>query len=322
MKPRMKIHVGRASHFLQWELPFFRQFFEIVDDAGDDVILFVFGPDALFEAVTMPALFRVALLFPGFGWNPYFNLDHREVMKTVIEEYYDIIFVNPGPTMEAFKDSSKIATCGFSIDVEKLYCTRPRTTLNTLLHASADYPQKDWRRSKQIMSLTGLKHEVFPPRPDTQSFVYKLSRRINHYRERVEAAVMRRVVKKQLLFRPPKNKYVDHKTIIKKYCAYDGFVHVAAKTPPYVDGKYTATLLEAGVTGSILFWHDTLELGNDFETIFDIPLAPHAAAERILEIRANIDIQHHSRRTREEITDKCNPQSIVKSRYEKIKERL
>ena len=31
-------------------------------------------------------------------------------------------------------------------------------------------------------------------------------------------------------------------------------------SPSSYDGKYTATLLETGVNGAILFWHDTTQL--------------------------------------------------------------
>jgi hypothetical protein len=99
----------------------------------------------------------------------------------------------------------------------------------------------------------------------------------------------------------------------------DGFVHVAAEVPPFVDGKYTATLLEAGLTGAILFWHDTLSLGNDFETVFNLPVEPNTAAAKILEIRSGIHVETHSRLTREEILDRCSPDKVVRMRYERIR---
>lgn len=116
--------------------------------------------------------------------------------------------------------------------------------------------------------------------------------------------------------------YESHSVVIEKYHAYDGFVHVAAETPPHVDGKYTATLLEAGLTGCILFWHDTLGLGNDFETVFNLPLDARKAADEILLIRRGIDIESHSKQTSEEIYERVNPQKVMQMRFKKIMEIL
>jgi hypothetical protein len=119
--------------------------------------------------------------------------------------------------------------------------------------------------------------------------------------------------------------YVDHKEVVKKYQRYDAFVHVASdiKNPQDgIDGKYTAALIEAGLTGAILFWHDTYNLGNGLETAFNLPLDPKKAAEQILTIRNSIDVFEHSRRTHEEIMDTFNPVKSVKIRAQKILESI
>jgi hypothetical protein len=118
--------------------------------------------------------------------------------------------------------------------------------------------------------------------------------------------------------------YVSHSRVIRKYQQYDGFVHVAAEkpSPVYIDGKYTAALLEAGLTGAILFWHDTLGLGNDLETVFNLPLEPEEAARELRHIRENLDVERHSRLTREEILEKYSPARSISYRAARIKELL
>lgn len=54
-----------------------------------------------------------------------------------------------------------------------------------------------------------------------------------------------------------------------------------------IDGKSTAALMEAAFTGSIVFSHDTLQLGNDFKTIFDCPVGTTDAAAFILDVRCS-----------------------------------
>jgi len=114
--------------------------------------------------------------------------------------------------------------------------------------------------------------------------------------------------------------YASHSATIEKYVEYDGFVHIAKQKQilDRLDGKYTAALLEAGVTGAIIFWHDTYSDGNDFETIFSVSAEPEVAATQIMEIRQNISIEDHSRRTIEEISDRCHPAHIVRRRREAI----
>jgi hypothetical protein len=116
--------------------------------------------------------------------------------------------------------------------------------------------------------------------------------------------------------------YANHNKLIKRYHQYDGFVHIAKHNPPATDAKYTATLLEAGATGALLFWHDTLGLGNDFETVFSLPLDVDEAAKEILNIRNNINIEGHSKRTAEEIRDRCNPDAVMRIRLASIEKAL
>lgn len=341
MKPRLHLLVDRAVHFARWEIPHFRRYFTLVSEPKDDAILFAFGPDVFEKGASTPACGRIALLFPWDGYSAYHDLKRRKEILEAIKENYDLVFVNPGPLHEALKSSAKVTVCPFSIDTGLATCREYRTSLNSLLHVSADAPQKDWRRSEAIMALTRLPYEVFPPRNGRPTFKaqnpideggskrpwYRKVNRIGYwlriYARRWAGRNWFKIAKftNRLGIAPvlPPVGYARHKAVIRKYQSYDGFVHVAAETPPMVDGKYTAALLEAGATGAILFWHDTLRLGNDFETVFDLPLEPDEAARQILEIRRNLDVPRHSRLTREEILDRCDPANVMRIRYEKMR---
>lgn len=291
-KPKLYIHTGRATHFLRWEIPEFKKHFNIVSKPDKDVALLCFGPDVLREASQLPAKKRFAVLFPGFGHNPLYNNDLLTSQTKIISQKYDHIFINKGPLELAYSelDKSKITLYPFSVDTSLFSKFKPRTRLDSLLHVSNNAPQKDWERSERIMKETGLVYEVFPPRDEA-----KLSR-----------------------------DYVNHNDVIAKYKEYDGFVHVAKdiKDRVHLDGKYTASLIEAGLSGEIIFWHDTFGLGNDLKTVFELPLDEKESAKRIMLIRNTINIKRHSHRTRSEMMKTFNPKKSVAIRARKIKELL
>lgn len=318
MKPRLYIHLAGATHFLHWELPYFQKYFDVVDYPDKNTVLFVFGPDALVSGAELPAMLRVILLFPGFGYHPYYDVIQRLGMQQILNERYNIVFTNHGPMYEAFKKSvNNMHLCSFSVNTDLIKLRRYRDKINTLLHASAvGFAQKDWTRSRDVMHLTKLPYEVFPPR--NKRFYHRIIDRLGRKIKSIVGKTSGQVASPQIKHRG----YVSHAELIEKYHQYDGFVHIAGKTPPHTDAKYTATLLEAGLTGCILFWHDTLNLGNDFETIFSLPLEPALAAQEILQIRKSIDVALHSKRTAEEIYDRTNPDKIVKQRLQVILEHL
>lgn len=308
-----------ARFFLRWELPYFRREFDLVSDAGPDVVLLNYAPGHLGGDLHLPALRRVAFLIPGFDFNPYHNLQQRDETLKLISQSYDLVFVNPGPVAKALRGSAKLVSHPFSVDVDRI-CNfqRMRTRIDSLLHVSADAPQKDWERSEKIMQISGLRHEVFPPRTHAVSSIT--------WRDRVRWRYNKYVVKTvspTVAFRRNLG-YASHGSTIAKYAEHDGFVHIAKEKPHPVriDGKYTAALLEAGVTGAIVFWHDTFRDGNDFETVFSLPVDPISAAREILEIRDSIDIKKHSRLTSEEFRERCHPQRIVRLRKDAILELL
>ncbi len=118
--------------------------------------------------------------------------------------------------------------------------------------------------------------------------------------------------------------YVEQDTIIKKYYSSDAFVHIAGEinNKLYLDGKYTASLIEAGMAGCIIFWHDTYNLGNTLKTVFSVSSSEEIAAKEIKDILSKIDIGKHSNATRREMIDTHNVGNSVKIRAELIKKLL
>lgn len=311
-KPNLYIHTGLATHFLRWELPEFKRYFTLVDHPSDTTPLLSFGPDVLEEASTLPASKRYAVLFPGFSHNPLHNLENRRLHHKLIKKF-DTVFINPGPLQLAYSGLKNVEFYPFSIDTSLVKLKRYRTSLDSLVHVSNASPQKDWERSEAIMKNTGLRYGVFPPRSHE---VYM--EHLNHH-ERANR-LRKRFGLREKQFLP--YGYLDHEQAVKAYQQHDGFVHVARdiKDKVFIDGKYTASLIEAGVTGAILFWHDTYGTGNTLETVFELPLDPQKAAKKLMDIRSSLDVEQHSRRTREEMLATFNPRKSVEMRARKILE--
>lgn len=303
-KPPLHIYVNGATHFLRWETLEFAKYFTLVDRPSEKTILLSFGPDALETASTLPCSKRYAVLFPGFGHNPLYNKEISNLHRKLIRHKFDAVFINPGPLEIAYRGLPNVVLYPFSVDTSIVTYSGPRKKLQSLIHVSSDYPQKDWRRSEEIMQRTGLTSKVYPPRDD-KFFKNKSKKRklINSFRQKLRLPLMQQ----------PFDGYVEHSDVINMYKKYDGFVHVAAdiKSPLYLDGKYTASLIEAGLTGCILFWHDTFGLGNNLKTVFNLSLDPEKAAQEILEIRDSIDVRAHSQKTHEEMLETFNPVKSV-----------
>lgn len=215
-KPKLHLVVKGATHFLNYELPYFRRYFEIVPQPGPDVIVFAYGPDVFDVPPTLPARLRAAYIFLGFSKSPYYDLELREHIQRTIDESYDVVFTNPGPLTKALRPSDKLAVHDYAIKVELAKHFRPRTAINSLIHISGEQPQKDSGRSKRIMELTGLPHEIFPPRRPYTAWdrrMFKLRRWLQRHH-----------LPYPIWLHP---NYVRHGKVIKKYLEYDGFVHRA-----------------------------------------------------------------------------------------------
>ena len=315
--PPLYVHVGAARHFLRWELPHLRRHFRLIREPSNDAALLAFGPDTIESGAALPATHRFLVQFPGFGHNPLHDLGVRAHDLEIFDASYDLVFVNPGPLQLAYASSARMVLFPVSIDVDFVAPARNkyRTELNSLLHVSSRTAQKDWERSASIMKKTGFASEVFPPR-DSHPLVQKLTR-----------ATRRVTALRAIGLRPAQPLplgYVGHRETIAKYRSFDGFVHIARDVgnKTMIDGKYTAALMEAALTGAIVFWHDTLQLGNDFETIFDAPVATDAAAAFIRDVGTSIDVTTHSRATAEEMREKADPRRSVEVRAERMLEVL
>jgi len=316
MKPKLYLYVHKASHFLRWERPELDKYFEVVQEPSADIPLLVFGPEAVEKAAELPASKRFAYIFPGFDVNPLHDLEFRKKMLAIFDERFELVFMNNGPLVKAYGKGPKFSIVPFSIDTKLVDFKRYRTRIDSLLHVSQAAYQKDWERSVAIMEATGLPFKLFPPRG------VELHTRQEIWQRRLNRLFVRTGVK----FRydvPPKG-YVKHSKVIELYHQYDGFVHIAGEKfhKRYIDGHILSTMLEAGLTGSILFWHDTHGMGPALETVFDMPLDIELAAARILELRESLDVEKHSRATREEILEKHNPEKSVRLRAEQMLERL
>ncbi|WP_100814102.1 hypothetical protein [Microbacterium lacus] len=314
IRPPLHIHVGAARHFLGWELEHFEQYFILVDQPDPGVSLLAFGPDVIRSGSELPASSRFLIQFPGFGHNPLHDLAVRDADLQLINDRYDLVFVNPGPLEVAYSTSDRLRIFPVSINVRLLEQTpaRYRSTLDSLVHVSSRTAQKDWQRSASIMKKSGLHHEVYPPLDDELRLQMGLRA---HRRAALAAKVGIRLSVMPL-------GYVSHAETIKTYRRHDGFVHVArdVRHQTMIDGKYTAALMEAAATGAITFWHDTLSLGNDFETVFDLPEDTRAAADRILELRDTLDIKQHSIDTATEMRAKADPGRSVRVRVDQMME--
>lgn len=310
-KPDLYLHVGGATHFLRWEIPEFEKHFTLVDKPNKNTPLLSFGPDVLKDASELPASMRFAVLFPGFGHNPVHNEEIKKLHRDLISSYFTAVFINPGPLEIAYKGLKNIYQYPFSVDTNLVKHRAYRKRIRSLIHVSNDGLQKDWERSQTIMMKTGLRYEVFPPR--NQKFFDREVMR-NDFKNKLRQLIG----VKQKKYLP--HGYVSHEKVIKKYQSYDGFVHIARdiKHKGLIDGKYTASLIEAGLTGAILFWHDTFSLGNNLKTVFSLPLDPDEAAKEIVRIARTINVEEHSRKTREEMLDTFNPQRSVKIRADVI----
>lgn len=316
-KPKLFLVVGRAKHFLAWERPEYERYFELVDAPGPDVLVHGYSTDTFFGLHELPARSRSAYVRPGWTpTHPFYDLELRQQMSDYAAAHLDVAFVNPGPLWAAFRDDPTFALTTYTIDLAHASWFRPRTELRSLLHLSADWPTKDWRRNAAIMAATGLDHLVYPPRDGRGAYgevgtAIRVRRKVNGWARKLRVPLQLEV---------PNKRYVEQEKVLPLLASHDGFVHVAAPMPPRAESQYVATLLEAGLTGALLFWYDTQGCGGYLETVFEVDLDPEVAAAQILDIAASTDIAAHSRRTHEEIRAVFDPRPAIRDRCEKMLE--
>src|SRR3954449_4174237 len=108
MKRKLYIAVRQAAYFLRWERPLYASYFDLVDQPSANAITLAFGPDVLEHAAKVPAKRRAAMLFPGFGCNPYHNLAYREKALATLRASYDLALANPGPLEVAYREFERL----------------------------------------------------------------------------------------------------------------------------------------------------------------------------------------------------------------------
>jgi glycosyltransferase involved in cell wall biosynthesis len=114
---------------------------------------------------------------------------------------------------------------------------------------------------------------------------------------------------------------IPHSRMIEIIQDADGFLHpskIGEAPSCWVDAKYTVSLIEAGMSGCIIFWHDVMKHGNSMETVFEISQNPIEIAARIQEVVGSIDLEKHSQRTAEEFRNKHSIENTVKKKMDVI----
>ena len=280
MKPKLYIRIVACEYWLSWVTPELAKLFDIVDEPSPDVAMLAYGQDSAQEALRskVPSRVRVATFLPGITWHPN-PVEDAESNKVCryVARQYDVLFVNPGPLELAFADMANCKVILPSYDVDIRF--RRRMDIGYLLHAGVPTPQKNRVRNIEIMRKTGLDWDV----------------------------------------QPRSTNRLPRRELVHRYLAADAVIQVSRKTGlrEYLEGKYTACMMEAGATGAILFWHDVWGLGSDFDCIVPIPNTSKEAAAVILET-AEGDVEALSAATSAEIRKKCHPRNEAQAIFEAI----
>jgi hypothetical protein len=285
---------AREFHFTKWELPEFKKHFSNVimhyynedpqfTQIKKDDILFVFLSLPQYQNVECD--FKFGMIYPGFGFHPLHHLDQRARMKSVISQY-SAVFMNDGPLWESFKDLPNVYNTPYAVDSHMFKKTRVRTKFKRIIQVANNvaWQYKGRHISEAAMKLMPYEWELFPENNNKMGAI-------------------------------PFNELPDI------YQKADGFLNpnMIGDPPGYwVDCKYTGTTLEAGLSGCIIFWHDCMKLGNDFETVFEISSNPIEIAKRIPEIINSIDLEKHSLLTSQEFYERCNIKSSVEHKINTI----
>jgi hypothetical protein len=271
---------GEGFHFSKWDKHEFKKYFKDVifhsfrdDPEGKiikkDDVLFVYATLARYQDVECFAKFGI--LYPGFGFHPLKNPSQTKNVAPLFDKYTGI-FMNEGPVWETYKHLSTGHLVPLSCDPTIFKKTRKRDTFKKIIQvAGLTGPYKGREISEQVMNLLPYEGELIPPMTGPM--------------------------------------YIPWEELPAKYQSADGFLNpnMIGEGPGYpIDAKYTQSTIEAGMSGCIIFWHDCMDLGNSFETVFKISLNPVEIAKKIKDVVDNIDLEKHSQLTAEEFYDKCN----------------
>jgi hypothetical protein len=282
-------------HFAKWEKVEFQKHFSCVGEAcnpnsikADDVLM-VYSSRWIprFEKVRCRAKF--CMLFPGWNFDPFVRKDYKQTRIINSALQYTSIFVNEGPIWEVMRGKPKTHLVPYSVDNSKFQKRRRRLQFKCIIQVARDEPYKGRYISEAAMKMMPFEWRLYPPNTGDM------------------------------------NNMLPWSTLPEIYQNADGFLSPNMIGPrPYfrVDAKYNAATMEAGLSGCIIFWHDCMNLGNSFETVFPISLDPKEIAERIQDVVGSIDLDKHSTLTAQEFYEKCNAESAVRAKVEIMKRYL
>jgi hypothetical protein len=223
---------------------------------------------------------KFGILLPGFGFHPYKRPEQFNEMKPVFAKY-DAIFCDEAPVGEAVKRDGTcknfhyVPICANSCDFKK---TRKREKFRKIIQVASHGAEKGRDVSKQAMKLLPYECELIPR--DNESYFQR-----------------------------------SQEQMIASYQEADGFLHPGRVGPApgyFVDAKYTVSLIEAALSGCIIFWHDAMNHGNSMETVFEVSLDPKEIADKIQQVVGSIDLDAHSTKTANEFRDKYSTENNVK----------
>lgn len=227
---------------------------------------------------------KFGILLPGFGFHPYMHPEQFDAMKHMYPKY-DAIFCDEAPVGAAV---ARDGTCK-NFHIVPICCnshvykkTRVRDKFKRIIQVASCGHEKGRDISRAAMQLMPYEWELYPK--ETQLYG---SIPIGHMVDIFQNA--------------------------------DGFLHPSKIGPPpgyWTDAKYTVSLIEAGMSGCIIFWHDIMKHGNSMETVFEVSLNPLEIAERIQEVVGSIDLEKHSQKTSEEFRNKHSIENTVKKKMD------
>ena len=247
----------------------------------DDVLL---ANAALGSFQRMECRLKFGIMLPGFGFHPFKNPEQFEALKPTFARY-DAVFCDEAPVWEAARRDGtcrnfhKVPICANSRDFRK---TRKRSEFRRVLQVASHGSEKGRDVARKAMALMPYEWEQVP-------------------------------AEGREYFSVPQSEMPG------VFQRADGFLHPGRVGDPpgyWTDAKYTVSLIEAGMSGCVVFWHDAMGVGNSMETVFEVSLDPAEIAERVKEVAGSIDLDAHSERTSREFTAKHSIENTVKAKME------
>lgn len=292
---RRLVLVPSHFHFSQWEIGEYRKYFREVRDLrkhrsirSDDILL-IHSWNWMHRFSDVKCYKRFGMLFPGFGFQPWMIPDHVVQAQQLLQKY-DAAFVNDGPVWERMQNYPKVHWVPFSADHKRFVKTRKRNRFEKIIQVARNDFYKGRHISEAAMKLLPYKWELHP-KPTTGK-------------------------------RATRGYKISWESLSNIYQSADGFLspNMIGLVPDFqVDAKYNQATMEAGLSGCLIFWHDIMDTGNDFETVFPISLDPKEIAEKIRDVVISIDLDKHSTLTSQEFHEKCNVEKAVKAKVEIMK---